>query len=58
MKMTTFTLEHIANMIFLTSGEQVWRAWDESEFTERKLNNAWKRIEKNFLGNVELVKKF
>lgn len=44
----TFKVEHLANMVFVTDNEgQVWKAWNECEFTERKLNNYFKKLEAN-----------
>ena len=54
----TFKLEKIANMIFLSTEDMVWEAWEETEFTERKLKNRWKRIESNLCGNCVLVRTF
>lgn len=40
-----YTIERVANMIFITDESgQVWKAWDEYDFTERKLSNAIKKI--------------
>lgn len=57
--MTKFVIEKIANMVFIsTEHDIVWEAWDESEFTERKLKNAMNRISKGHCGNVEFVRTF
>ena len=56
--MTTFKIEKVANMVFITGGETVWQAWDEREFTERKLNNAMKRIQKNYQNPVTFERTF
>lgn len=54
-----FIVEKIANMVFITSDcGNVFNAWDEYEFTERKLNNAMRKIEKNYCGNVSFERKF
>lgn len=54
-----FIIEKVANMIFITSDcGTVFNAWDEYEFTERKLTNAMNRISKNLRGNVEFVRTF
>ena len=54
-----FVVEKVANMVFITSDcGTVFNAWDECEFTERKLNNAMKKIEKNNCGNVSFERKF
>lgn len=54
-----FKVEKVANMVFVTdSTNQVWKAWHESEFTERKLNNAMKKIQSGFQCEVEFVRTF
>jgi len=54
----TFEFQKIANMIMLVDeNNQVWKAWDLREFTDRKMKNAMKRIEKNYQ-KVEFIKKF
>ena len=54
-----FVVEKVANMVFITSDcGTVFNAWDECEFTERKLNNAMKKIEKNYCGNVSFERRF
>lgn len=54
-----FIIEKVSNMIFISSDSDViFESWDESEFTERKLKNAMKRLSKNNLGNVEFVRAF
>ena len=54
-----FVVEKVANMIFITSDcDIVFRAWDETEFTERKLNNAMKKLSNNYCGNVTFERKF
>ena len=56
----TFIIEKVANMIFINSGETIFRAWDEREFTERKLSNAIKKISDNYpgKGRCEFIRKF
>lgn len=57
--MTKFKFEKVANMIMLVDEwDQVWRAWDETEFTVRKMNNAMKKIERNYQTEVEFIKTF
>lgn len=59
MKKTEFIIEKIANMVFIsTEHDIVWEAWDEREFTERKLKNAMNRISKNLCGNAEFKRTF
>lgn len=54
-----FTIEKVANMIFIVSDcNTIFNAWDEREFTERKLKNAMNRISKNLNGNAEFKKTF
>lgn len=55
----TFKIEKVANMIFITTDcDTIFRAWDETEFTERKLNNAINRIKKEYNGNATFEKLF
>lgn len=59
MRTTTFIIEKVANMVFIsTENDIIWEAWHEEDFTERKLNNAIKRLTKNHCGNVEFIKTF
>ena len=54
-----FVVEKVANMVFISSDcGVVFNAWDETEVTERKINNAMKRISKNLCGNAEFERKF
>lgn len=54
-----FIIEKVANMVFITSDcGTVFNAWDEREFTERKLNNAMNRINKNLCGRAVFERKF
>ena len=54
-----FKIEKVANMIFVTSEcDVVFKAWDEDNFTEKKLNNAMKEIANNYNGNVEFTRMF
>lgn len=49
----TFTIEKVANMIFITSDcGVIFKAWHEAEFTERKLNNQIKKISDNLTGHA------
>ena len=53
-----FTIEKVANMIFIVSDcNTIFNAWDEHDFTERKLKNAMNRISKNLNGNAEFTRK-
>lgn len=54
-----FIIEKVANMVFVSSEyDIIWKAWDETEFAERKLKNAMNRITRNYCGNVEFERKF
>lgn len=54
-----FTIEKKANMIFVTSNcGTIFNAWNEKEFTERKLKNAMNKINKDLNGNAEFVRTF
>lgn len=54
-----FTLEKISNMVFLTSScGVIFQAWDSSEFTERKYENAKKKIQKNYKEEIKITRKF
>lgn len=55
-----FIIEKVANLVFITekNSDTVFEAWDESEFTERKLKNAINRISKNYCGNVDFERTF
>ena len=40
-----FKIEKVANMIFITADQDIiFKAWDITEFTERKLQNTIKKI--------------
>lgn len=46
-----FEIKQVANLIFIVAeGDIVFKAWDESEFTERKLKNAIAKIQKCYPG--------
>lgn len=54
-----FVIKKVANMVFITSDcGVVFNAWDEHEFTERKLNNAINRINKNLCGRATFERRF
>lgn len=54
-----FVIEKVANMYFITSEcGTIFNAWDEDEFTERKLKNAINKITKNLNGNAEFARTF
>lgn len=36
----------------------VWKIWDSYDFTEKKLNNAIKRITKGYDGNCKFIRTF
>lgn len=51
--MMRFEIQKVGNMVFLVADEDViFKAWDEYSFTERKLENAKKRISAELNGNV------
>ena len=55
----TFKLERVSNMIFLTCDcDVVFKAWDVSEFSERKLSNALKKLQACYLEPIQLVREF
>lgn len=57
--MMKFKIEKVANMVFITSDcDTIFNAWDEHDFTERKLTNAINRIRKNLNGNCEFERLF
>lgn len=58
-KKMKFKIEKVANMIFITSDcGTIFNAWDEYTFTERKLNNAVKRITNNLNDNATFIRCF
>ena len=57
--MMKFKIEKVANMIFIVSEcDTIFKAWEEHEFTERKLKNAMNKITKNLNGNAEFIRTF
>lgn len=57
--MNKFKIEKIANMIMISDSiGTVYNSWGETNFTEGKLNNAIKRIEKCYKGNCEFIRMF
>lgn len=61
---TTFIIEKVANMIFLSMADSegkadtIFEAWDDYDFTERKLKNAMKRIQSNYQYEVNFIRTF
>lgn len=54
-----FTVEKVANMVYVTSDcGTIFKAWMADEFTERKLSNLMKRINKDLNGNATFERKF
>lgn len=53
-----FTIEKVSNMIMISSGEVVYKAWDAAEVTDRKLQNAMKKIAGCYLEPVTFEKRF
>lgn len=56
--MREFKIEKVSNMIFITKEEQIFKAWDEEEFTEKKLQNAMKKIQSNYDDEIKFVRTF
>lgn len=48
-------IQKVANMILAVRGENVVNAWDEQEFTTRKLNNYIKKQQKYYNNNIVFV---
>lgn len=57
-EMENFKIEKVANMVFISTEDQVWKAWHEADFTEKKMNNAIKKIRSNFQSEVTFTKTF
>lgn len=55
-----FKIEKIANIIYISTIEDnvIFKAWDERDFTERKLKNAINKIKKEYNENVKFIKCF
>ena len=54
-----FKIEKVANMVFITSDcDVVFYAWNVEDLTERKLNNAIKKIQNNLNDNAEFIRTF
>lgn len=53
----TFTLEKIANMVFVGTEDHIWKAWNVEDFTERKLNNWIRKTQKNFTAEIKIIRK-
>lgn len=56
--MMKFKFEKVANMVFLSTEDIIWKAWNEEDFTERKAKNAERKILKDTNGNAEFEYKF
>lgn len=57
--MMKFKIEKVANMVFITSEcETIFKAWNEEDFTERKLKNAMKKIQSNYKDKVIFERMF
>ena len=55
--MNTFELKKISNMMMVIDAcGQVWKAWDEREFTERKFNNYVKKLQSNFIDEITIIR--
>ena len=53
-----FKVEKVANMIFISNGDTIFKAWNEDDFTEKKLNNAMNKIANNYNGTAKFEKLF
>ena len=54
--MAKFTIEKVSNMIFISSEfGTVFYAWDESDFTKRKLFNAIAKLKGLYNNAIEFV---
>lgn len=54
-----FKVEKVANMIFVTSEcDVVFKAWNEEDFTEKKLKNTMTKIANNYNVDVEFTRLF
>ena len=51
----TFKIEKVSNLIMITAGGEVFKPWDESEFTPRKLINAKHKIERCYPAGGEFI---
>lgn len=52
-------LEKVANMIFLsTKNDVIFRTWYDHEFTERKFNNAMKKIQACYKDPIKVIRTF
>lgn len=62
MEKEIFGVCKIANLVYLVKeclqgDDEVYGVWDEREFTEKKLQNALKKIQSNHNRPVEVVEK-
>lgn len=52
----TYKIEKVANMIFITDDtNQIWKAWNVEDFTERKLKNAKKKLQSCFKNPITWI---
>ena len=55
--MNVFELKKVANMVMVVDAYgQVWKAWNEREFTERKFNNYAKKLQSGFRTEITIVR--
>ena len=45
-------------MIYISANGIVFKAWEKSEFTERKLNSVMKKLTNQYKGNATFEKTF
>ena len=54
----TFTIEKIANMVFITDEtNQIWKSWMADEATEKKINNAVRKLQASFNNELTFINK-
>lgn len=54
----TFVIDTLgANMTAISAKDsgRVWKAWDNESLTDRKINNAIKRIQSNFQDEIKVI---
>lgn len=58
MNTMNFVIEKVSNMIFISCKDHIFKSWEESKFTERKLANAKKKIAACYGGPVTFSRTF
>lgn len=55
--MNKFELKKFGNMMMVIDAcGQVWKAWDERDFTERKFNNYAKKLQSGFRNEITIIR--